>query len=256
MTILIYNNYISCAIMPCAMKKSVFPTTKLFLGPVVVLASIAQNASAQQNPALPLNQSNVKAKSVLGQSCQVLLARYGKPSKIYILADSPPDKLLLPSDVSVRSPESAFVDEKSVLPSLAGRQQSMVWLYKVKSSQASYLIDRLGFVEYACAAGIANPVAMNGQPFEISPLSKGSLGDDVRKVLFYNQYPDEVRSVSNSTRELVFLSKKSLSIGKPVFTTVFTVRDNRVVRLYSYEDYLYKSQLPFGAKPYLLTQKP
>lgn len=190
-----------------------------------------------QHRLTPKNQEKMAtSRAVLGRRAEELLKRYGKPTVICFLPDSPPVKLLLPDGVTQLSEEALPLWARSVAFRLKGHPGSMLWFYKRGDKAVNYLIDYLGYVEGACIVAGEKPAA-TGQEFEVSTLPDILLGQEVKDVVTRYGYPDQVSYVVTGIFELRYLSRHTRKSSEDTFATVFTVRDGRVARVYSYFDF-------------------
>lgn len=221
-----------------AMKRKTNCAVKLFALSLPILVSGVSRVEAQT--ALRPEKDSTPSKSILNGNYRQLLARYGEPTAVCFLPESTPNDLFLPKGVTTFSPLKAPVWAKSALFGLSGSQKSLIWLYKRGNDVVvSYLIDPLGYVNASCAIGSGKVpgTAPSQQVGEVTPLTGVALGDDMRRVVFKCGYPDSVRTLSASIHELVYEPREKPKGFVPVYSTVFTLSNGRVARIYTFESF-------------------
>ena len=146
------------------------------------------------------------------------------------------------------------------------------WIYKRETFVMGFVVDRLGFVDAIIVAGVGSDISRTQLE---DPLHTVKLGDDLSKVLFRYGYPDDVVPLAPDTPEepggtnsialaangtaRVDGSGTDAQTGVPgvinsltepqnalyrtydvryeqSYNTVFTIRNNRVVRIYIFGD--------------------
>jgi hypothetical protein len=200
---------------------------------LLLLTAHGVKAQDRLTPPSP-NKKSADLKPILGSDSQELVKRYGKPTAICVLPDSPPNKLHMPDAVPQLLSSATPKWAQSASFSLQGRKGAMVWLYKRDDKAVAYLIDGLGFVEAGCVAASEKPTFPKNSEFEVSPLPSIALGEAPQNVLERYGYPAHIRSTAPKSTEFVYLAKTQTKGYEDAFATVFTIRDNQVVRVYSY----------------------
>jgi hypothetical protein len=146
------------------------------------------------------------------------------------------------------------------------------WLYKRETYSMGFVVDRLGFVDAIIVAGISSPIASTQLE---DPVHTVQLGDDLRKVLFRYGYPDDIVPLASDPEAVANPATgepggggagtpaaaaggeagaagaggeaAAVQVVNGAFRTydlryeqsynvVFTIRNNRVVRIYIFGD--------------------
>jgi len=166
-----------------------------------------------------------------------LFAIHGNPTAVVtadnVTVDQQPPEVagLFPNDPGGGLPDWAA----AVTVPLEGGD--VEWLYRRDKYAMGFVVDNLGYVNAIVVAGIASPIARTQLEDPLHTIRLGE--DDLRKVLFRYGYPDEITTsqvnasasaggdgaVNNPYRLFEFRYDQSYNI-------VFTIRNNRVVRMY------------------------
>lgn len=191
-----------------------------------------------------------KLKGILGGPSQSLLTVYGKPTAIYFLEGADSSRLSVPDGVTLLSSKTLPAWAQPVAFPMQGRAQSVVWLYRSNDRIASYLIDPLGYVESACIVRHGTLSTSKNERFEVSTLPNIFLGEQVQAVLERYGSPTHIRSISFEFAEWIYYPKAPPKRHKEAFATIFTLRDNQVVRVSSFPG-IFKAPgaLPFDKLP-------
>jgi hypothetical protein len=125
------------------------------------------------------------------------------------------------------------------------------WIYKRDTYVMGFVVDRLGFVDAIIVAGLQSDIARTQLE---DPIHTVKLGDDFRKVTFRYGYPDDIvplaadpAAVANSATGAVGGGGGGAAGDNAAYRTfdmryeqsynvVFTIRNNRVVRIYIFGD--------------------
>jgi len=100
------------------------------------------------------------------------------------------------------------------------------WMYKRENYVMGFVVDRLGYVDAIIAAGTESPIARTQLE---DPVHTVKLGDDLRKVVFRYGYPDTIEADPGPSRTFEMRYTQSYNV-------VFTIRNNRVARMYIFGD--------------------
>lgn len=202
-----------------------------------------------------------------------LFALHGNPTAVVVPAaqggaigvnQQPPEvAALFPADQGGGMPDWA----SAVTVSLDNNH--VQWLYRRDTYSMGFVVDRLGFVDAIVVAGVQSNIARTQME---DPVHTVKLGDDLRKVLFRYGYPDTIETytvgVAGTTvnapagaggaapapapggapgAEAPGAAAGAAAAGNNVYRTfevryeqsynvVFTLRNNRVVRMYIFGD--------------------
>ncbi len=141
------------------------------------------------------------------------------------------------------------------------------WLYKRETYAMGFVVDRLGFVDAIVVAGLSSDITRTQLE---DPIHTVKLGDDLRKVMFRYGYPDDLvplaadpAATANDTTGAPGGAGGGAGAGGPgapggavaaavagtngafrtydlryeqSYNVVFTIRNNRVVRIYIFGD--------------------
>ena len=129
------------------------------------------------------------------------------------------------------------------------------WLYKRENYAMGFVVDRLGYVDAIVVAGTESPIARTQLE---DPVHTVKLGDDLRKVMFRYGYPDTIETYAQNISAGATSTGGGSLAGSPTgganagtnnnayrtfelryeqsYNVVFTIRNNRVARIYIFGD--------------------
>ncbi len=129
------------------------------------------------------------------------------------------------------------------------------WLYKRENYAMGFVVDRLGYVDAIVVAGTESPIARTQLE---DPVHTVKLGDDLRKVMFRYGYPDTIETYAQNISAGATSTGGGSLAGPPTgggnagtnnnayrtfelryeqsYNVVFTIRNNRVARIYIFGD--------------------
>lgn len=129
------------------------------------------------------------------------------------------------------------------------------WLYKRENYAMGFVVDRLGYVDAIVVAGTESPIARTQLE---DPVHTVKLGDDLRKVMFRYGYPDTIETYAQNISAGATSTAGGSLAGPPTdganagtnnnayrtfelryeqsYNVVFTIRNNRVARIYIFGD--------------------
>jgi hypothetical protein len=128
------------------------------------------------------------------------------------------------------------------------------WMYRRENYAMGFVVDRLGYVDAIVVAGTESPIARTQLE---DPVHTVKLGDDLRKVVFRYGYPDTIETFPQNISAGAGSSGGSPLPGvaaggggginnsayrtfelryEQSYNVVFTIRNNRVARIYIFGD--------------------